>query len=114
MSDKFSFKGRQDARQSHIKYGYETQAKARNGSKKYPLMLVVTSKARKQEVEAMVADAQLFAEIELDTRDGAVESIGELTVQLNKQAAVKVEKLPARNDVCTCGSGKKFKKCCGQ
>ncbi|MBU3823879.1 MAG: SEC-C domain-containing protein [Candidatus Oceanisphaera merdipullorum] len=113
MSDKFFFKGRQDARQSHIKYGYETQTKPRNGSKKYPLVLVVTSEARKLEVEALVAEAELYAEIELDTRQGAVESIGELTVQLSKQATVKVEKLPSRNDVCSCGSGKKFKKCCG-
>lgn len=113
MSDKFFFKGRQDARQSHIKYGYETQAKPRSGSKKYPLMLLVTSEARKLEVAALVAEAELHADIELDTREGAVESIGELTVQLNKQAAVKVEKVPARNEVCSCGSGKKFKKCCG-
>jgi SEC-C motif-containing protein len=27
---------------------------------------------------------------------------------------VRVEKLPGRNDPCTCGSGKKFKKCCGR
>ena len=113
MSDKFFFKGRQDARQSHIKYGFETQAKPRNGSKKYPLQLVVTSEARKLAVQAQVDEAELYAEIELDARDGAVESIGELTVQLNKQAAVKVDKVPARNEPCSCGSGKKFKKCCG-
>lgn len=112
MSDKFFFKGRQDARQSHIKYGYETQAKPRSGSQKYPLQLVVTSEARQLEVAAQVAEAQLFADIEIDTRDGAVESIGELTVLLNKPAAVTVTKTPARNEPCSCGSGKKFKQCC--
>ncbi|MGY8860292.1 MAG: SEC-C metal-binding domain-containing protein [Pseudomonadales bacterium] len=24
-----------------------------------------------------------------------------------------MDKIPARNDPCSCGSGKKFKKCCG-
>jgi len=26
---------------------------------------------------------------------------------------IVAEKKPKRNDLCTCGSGKKFKKCCG-
>lgn len=45
MSDKFFFKGRQDARQSHIQYGYQPQAKPRNGSKKYPLLLTEIGRA---------------------------------------------------------------------
>lgn len=112
MSDKFFFKGRQDARQSHIKYGYETKAKPKSGSKKYPLSLVVISEARKQEVDAWVAEAGLHAKIALDTSENAVESIGELTVLLNKQDTIKLDKQPARNELCPCGSGKKYKKCC--
>jgi preprotein translocase subunit SecA len=27
---------------------------------------------------------------------------------------VRVEKEPGRNDPCPCGSGKKYKKCCGR
>jgi SWIM/SEC-C metal-binding protein len=73
---------------------------------------VVTSEARKQEVEALVAEAQLHADITLDTREGAVESIAELTVVLNRGATVKQAKRPSRNDPCSCGSGLKFKKCC--
>jgi preprotein translocase subunit SecA len=30
-----------------------------------------------------------------------------------KQQPVTVEKTPGRNDPCPCGSGKKYKKCCG-
>ncbi|WP_158968659.1 PBPRA1643 family SWIM/SEC-C metal-binding motif protein [Paraglaciecola sp. L3A3] len=113
MSDKFFFKGRQDARQSHIKYGYERDASRISGSKKYPLQLVVTNETRKVVVEALVADAQLYADISIDNSEGAVESISELTMLLNKTSSVKVEKLPGRNDICPCGSGKKYKKCCG-
>ena len=113
MSDKLFFKGRQDARQNHIKYGYNTKSNTKAGSKKYPLSLIVTSEERKQEIEALVAEAKLFAEVTIDDSDGAVEYIAELTVILNKQDTVSVDELPGRNDPCVCGSGKKYKKCCG-
>lgn len=114
MSDKFFFKGRQDARQHHTAYGgFQTKASQKSGSKKFPLTLVVTSEARKQEIEAQVAAAELHANITVDTREGAVESIAELLAVLNKGETVTTAKLPARNDPCSCGSGLKFKKCCG-
>ncbi|GHA22163.1 PBPRA1643 family SWIM/SEC-C metal-binding motif protein [Oceanisphaera arctica] len=113
MSDKFFFKGRQDARQSHISYGYQTKASYKLGSKKHPLTLMVTSEARKLEVEALVAEARLYAEVSIDTNEGAVESISELTALLNKANTVQQEKTPERNDPCSCGSGNKYKKCCG-
>ena len=113
MSDKFFFMGRQDARENHIEYGHETKASRKSGSKKYPLALVVTSEARQQEVETLLADAKLYAEVNLDSSEGAVESIAELTALLNKKVTVKVDKIPARNEPCNCGSGKKYKKCCG-
>ncbi|MDL0433563.1 SEC-C metal-binding domain-containing protein [Marinobacter sp. TBZ242] len=114
MSDKFFFKGRQDARQHHTAYGgFKTNANQKSGSRKFPLTLVVTSESRKQEIEAQVARAKLHANITVDTRDGAVESIAELTVLQNKGATVTTDKAPSRNDPCSCGSGLKFKKCCG-
>lgn len=114
MSDKFFYKGRQDARQHHTAYGgFQTKASQKSGSKKFPLTLVVTSEARRQEVEAQVAEANLHANITVDAREGAVESITELTALLNKGATVTTAKLPSRNDPCHCGSGAKFKKCCG-
>ena len=113
MSDKFFFKGRQDARQNHIGSAYQTNAGSNGGSKKYPLTLVVTSEARQQEVQALVDEAQLYAQISVDSSEGAEESIAELTALLNKGATVKVNKTPARNQPCSCGSGKKYKKCCG-
>ncbi|MEP1217415.1 MAG: PBPRA1643 family SWIM/SEC-C metal-binding motif protein [Marinobacter sp.] len=114
MSDKFFFKGRQDARQHHTAYGgFQTNASKKSGSRKFPLTLVVTSDARKQEIEAQVAKAGLHANVTVDTSEGAVESITELTVLQNKGATVTTAKVPSRNDPCTCGSGLKFKKCCG-
>ncbi|MBS3803919.1 MAG: SEC-C domain-containing protein [Oleiphilaceae bacterium] len=114
MSDKFFFKGRQDARQHHTAHGgFKTRASQKSGSKKYPLTLVVTSEARKQDIETQVAEAKLHADITLDSREGAVESIAELTALLSKGATLTKAKPPSRNDPCSCGSGLKFKKCCG-
>lgn len=114
MSDKFFFKGRQDARQHHTAHGgFQTGASKKPGSKKFPLTLVVTSEARKQDIEALVAEADLFANITVDTSADAIESIAELTTILAKGTTVTQDKVPARNDPCSCGSGVKFKKCCG-
>jgi SWIM/SEC-C metal-binding protein len=114
MSDKFFFLGRQDPRQNHIKYGNDTKPNTKAGSKKYPLALVVTNNVRKQEVEALVAEAQLYADVEIDNTEGAVESIDELIAILSRAEQITVAKAPLRNEPCVCGSGKKYKKCCGK
>jgi SWIM/SEC-C metal-binding protein len=113
MSDKFFFNGRQDSRQDHVGVAYQTNAGSNGGSEKYPLALVVTSETRQQEVQALVDEAQLYAQISVDSSEDAEESIAELTALLNKSATVKAVKTPARNEPCSCGSGKKYKKCCG-
>lgn len=113
MSDKFFFKGRQQASQNHTNYGFQGRGKHKAGSQKHPLALVVTSDARKQEVEAQVAQANLYADITVNNSDDAVESIFELTALLNKSDTVQLDKTPSRNEPCSCGSGKKYKKCCG-
>ncbi len=110
---KFFFKGRQDKRESHENYGYQPKGAFKPGSKKYPLELVVTSAERKIEVQSMVDEHYLYADIAIDLTDDAEENILDLTAVLTKPKTTSVEKLPARNDPCSCGSGKKFKKCCG-
>ncbi len=112
MSDKFFFNGRQDSRQDSAGGAYQTNAGSNGGSEKYPLALSVTSEARQKEVQALVDGAQLYAQIRVDSSEGAEESIGGLTALLTKSVTVKVDKTPARNDPCSCGSGKKYKKCC--
>jgi SWIM/SEC-C metal-binding protein len=113
MSDKFFFKGRQESRQHHTQLGFQTNPSQKIGSKKYPLNLVVTSEERQHELAHIVTEAGLFAQITLDRNEGAVESITELTTALNKVETVVLDKVPERNEPCLCGSGKKYKKCCG-
>lgn len=112
MSDKFFFKGRRTPKPKHESYGYNTKRVIKPGTKVSPLELVVTSEARKLEVEAIVAEHQLFANIEVNAE--AVEDILELEGFLNKPKTTTFDKKPNRNDPCPCGSGQKFKKCCGQ
>ena len=107
---KLFFKGRKDPRLDYSTYGYNTDSSAIAGSKKHPIKLTVTSHARQLEIEAQLKQQQIFATISLDER--GEENIQALDMLLNKPATVSVAKTPSRNDPCTCGSGKKYKKCC--
>lgn len=44
----------------------------------------------------------------------SVEKREEITKAYKKSKTVVKEKTPGRNDPCPCGSGKKYKKCCGK
>lgn len=105
------YKGRIHTRVNHIKTGYNTKRVVKLGSEKKPLTIVVANEERKLEVEALVAEHELFADITID--NSVDENIDELNSFLNKPTTTTFEKTPNRNDPCSCGSGKKYKKCCG-
>ncbi|CCK75125.1 MAG: SEC-C domain-containing protein [Oleispira antarctica] len=109
---KFFFKGRIELPSDYSTYNYNTDQATKHGSKKYPIAITVTNEARKAEVEEQLKALELFANITLDA-DGE-ENISELDVLLNKPTTVVLEKTPNRNDPCSCGSGKKYKKCCSK
>jgi len=105
------YKGRIHTRENHVKTGYNNKRNIKLGTEKHPLTLVVASEERKQEIAILVARNELFANI---TVDSAVdENINELDAILNKPTTTRFDKTPNRNDPCSCGSGKKYKKCCG-
>jgi SWIM/SEC-C metal-binding protein len=94
-----------------VKTGFNPERTVKLGSEKRPLTLVVSNETRKEEVEALVAENECYANI---TVDGAVdENISELNAILTKPKTTVFEKTPSRNDPCSCNSGKKYKKCCG-
>lgn len=105
------YKGRIHTRENHVTTGYNTKRSAKLGTKKHPLSLTVTNNERKTEIEAIVADNDLFANISLDS--AAEENINELNAFLNKVTTTRFASTPKRNDPCSCNSGKKYKKCCG-
>lgn len=105
------YKGRIHTRVNHVKSGYNNKRVVKLGTQKHPLTLIVANDERKKEVEALVAEHQLFADITIDSN--VEEDINELNAILNKPTTTTFEKTPNRNDPCSCGSGKKYKKCCG-
>lgn len=105
------YKGRIHTRHNHVTTGYNTKRTVKLGTEKNPLTLVVTSDERKLELEALVTENQLFADITVDK--SVDENINELDVILNKPVTTTFDKTPNRNDPCSCGSEKKYKKCCG-
>ncbi|WP_299791883.1 PBPRA1643 family SWIM/SEC-C metal-binding motif protein [uncultured Shewanella sp.] len=111
MSDKFFFKGRKTPKPKHESFGYNTKRVARPGTSDNPLTLVVPSPERKAEIEAILLQHQLIAHLEVNP--DAEENISELDGVLNKPKTTRFEKKPNRNEACPCGSGKKYKKCCG-
>lgn len=112
MSDKFFFMGRQNARADYKNSGYTAKGSLKKGSKKYPLQLTVTTEQRKEEVTALVLAHELFADIAISEEADAQENVAELMALINATDTVVVDKTPNRNDPCSCGSGKKYKKCC--
>ena len=108
---KLFFKGRIDPRENYQRFGYNTKREKKLGSANLPLSLKVTSEQRKKEIEALLEQHNLLAVIEIDPE--SAENIVALDALLNKPKTQIVEISPKRNDPCSCGSGKKFKKCCG-
>ena len=113
MSDKLFFKGRQAPRLDHSAQSFTSKASLKRGSKKYPLEITVGSESRKAEVAALVAEHELIANIAVSEDSDFEEDISELMALVNRTASLTVEKTPSRNEPCSCGSGKKYKKCCG-
>lgn len=93
------------------KTGFSPKRNEKVGSAAYPLSLVVTSSERQLEIESILEANNLFANIEVD--DKGAEDISQLDVALNIPKTQVFEKVPERNAPCSCGSGKKYKKCCG-
>lgn len=108
---KFFFKGRPDVMGNYGKNGYKPEPNVKLGSESLPLVLTVNSKARKTEVEALIEQHGFIAQVTLNP--DADENIKDLEAAINKPKTQRFEKTPERNEPCSCGSGKKYKKCCG-
>ena len=108
---KIFYTGRDSNKEDNDNSDYSNKRSVKYGSEQSPLSLTVTSEGRKLEVEAILNEQKFFASISVD--EEGEEDISELTVLLNTPKTIVLEKKPGRNDPCICGSGKKFKKCCG-
>ncbi|ELT6289897.1 SEC-C domain-containing protein [Vibrio cholerae] len=107
---KLFFKGRIDARLNHVISGYNVKRDVKAGTEEAPINVVVPTEARKAEIEALLSEHSIVANIVIDPKQP--ENIVELDTILHKPKTITFDKTPNRNDPCICGSEKKYKKCC--
>jgi len=91
---------------------FDGRKTAKLGTEKNPAVVNVQTEKRRKEVTAAFKKNGWEYKIELDP--GKPEDIADLTRLLNPPKPAIAEKKVGRNEPCPCGSGKKFKSCCGQ
>jgi SWIM/SEC-C metal-binding protein len=100
------------------KFGSEKIAKpgmeksAKLGTEKRPAVVRVTTEERVKEVTSIFQENGWRYIVELDS--GKAEDITELEILLNPPKPKISPHKVSRNDPCPCGSGSKYKKCCGK
>ena len=91
---------------------FDGKKNAKLGTDKNPAVVRVQTKKRMKEVAAEFEKNGWKYTIGLEP--DKPEDITDLEILLNPPKTVVAEKKIGRNDPCPCGSGKKYKKCCGQ
>lgn len=109
---KFFFRGKPDIMGKNNMGTYKPKPTVKLGTESNPLTLNVQSDERKEEVEVTVNEHNFFANITVNA--DIEENIKELDAVLNVPKTQTFEKTPNRNEPCSCGSNKKYKKCCGK
>jgi SWIM/SEC-C metal-binding protein len=90
---------------------FDGKKAAKLGTEKNPAAVRVKTKKRMKEVAAIFEENNWKYSIEL-VRDKP-EDVNDLELLLNPPKTVIAEEKIGRNQPCPCGSGKKYKKCCG-
>ena len=98
------------AAQQRIKL-FGTKKTARLGTEKNPAVVNVQSEARFKEVTSTFEQHGWKYRIALEPEKP--EDIRDLNRLLNPPKPTIAEKKVGRNEPCPCGSGRKFKNCCG-
>jgi SWIM/SEC-C metal-binding protein len=85
---------------------------AKLGTENNPAKVHVKTKKRMNEVAKIFEQNNWKYQIEIMSDEP--EDIADLEILLNWPEPKQTEKKVGRNDPCPCGSGKKYKKCCGK
>lgn len=91
---------------------FSGQKTAKIGTAKRPAAVTVQTEDRRKEVAAIFEEKGWKYTIGLEPDQP--ENIDDLEILLNKPETQTAEKKSGRNDPCPCGSGAKYKKCCGK
>ncbi len=91
---------------------FDGKKTAKLGTEKKPAVVNVQTKKRGKEVATLFEENGWEYTIELEP--DKPEDITDLEILLNPAKPKIVEEKVGRNEPCPCGSGKKYKKCCGK
>ena len=91
---------------------FDGKKPAKLGTEKNPAVVSVKTKKRMKEVTSIFKKNGWKYRVELEPKKP--EDITDLETLLNWPKPMKAEKKVGRNDPCPCGSGNKYKKCCGK
>jgi SWIM/SEC-C metal-binding protein len=86
---------------------FDGKKTAKLGTEKNPAVVYVKTKKRMNEVISIFEKNGWKYRVES-------EDIKDLDILLNWPKTQEAEKKVGRNEPCPCGSGKKYKKCCGK
>ena len=90
---------------------FDGKKTAKLGTEKNPVVVNVQTEERVKELESVFDEKGWKYTIELEP--DKPEDIKALEILLNPLKTKIAEKKVGRNEPCPCGSGKKYKKCCG-
>lgn len=90
---------------------FDGQRAGRLGTEKKPAVVHVQTEERLKEVGSIFEEKGWSYIIGLEPDKS--EDITDLEILLNPSKPMIAENKVGRNDPCPCGSGKKYKKCCG-
>jgi SWIM/SEC-C metal-binding protein len=85
---------------------------AKLGTERNPAVVHVKTKERMNEVAKIFKKNGWKYTIEL--QEDEPEDITDLEILLNWPKPIETQNKVGRNEPCPCGSGKKYKKCCGK
>jgi SWIM/SEC-C metal-binding protein len=91
---------------------FDGKKTARLGTKKKPAVVKVQTEERLKEIASIFEEKGWEYTIGLEPDNP--EDITDLELLLNRPKPVTAEKKVGRNEPCPCGSGKKYKRCCGK
>ena len=91
---------------------FDGKKTAKLGTEKKPAVVNVQTEKRLKEVASIFKEKGWKYTIGLEP--DKPEDITDLEILLNPTKPVIADKKVGRNEPCPCGSGKKYKKCCGK
>ena len=91
---------------------YDGKKKTKLGTEKRPAVVNVQTEERLKEVASIFEEKGWKYTINLEP--DKPEDIIDLEILLNPPKTKIAEKKTGRNEPCPCGSGQKYKKCCGK